>query len=345
MASDDFDTLVNQANLLAGSGNWQVAYGKLVQAEGLQPENPGLLNGIGTCLLQLGRPAEAVKYLKKVNILLPDSPDALHNLGLAYAAMGIFPLAEAAYRDALTLDPDFRMAIRSLAVVCIKQEERIKEGLEMLIALIKDNPEDIETLLILASSYEEGEQYTSAKDLCQYVLNIEPENENALETLERLSALEAGASQSAQLVIPESPGDLRIDESKPVSSGWLGGRSIIFYGGYEFSNAIRLMVPAQVLQRGGMNVKYASEIDPKEMQNFDTFVFSRPHLKQEWVDAFQACMRAGKRIILDIDGANFDSELFLFDSAGNVVDNNDDDARAIDNGQTSSLESFIEYIA
>ena len=49
--------------------------------------------------------------------------------------------------------------------------------------------------------------------------------------------------------------------------------------------------------------------------------------------------------IFDIDGANFDSTIFLYDSLGNLIASNDDaPSRYGANGSTSSLDSFIEYV-
>ncbi len=60
---------------------------------------------------------------------------------------------------------------------------------------------------------------------------------------------------------------------------------------------------------------------------------------------------AGDRVILDIDGATFDSQLFLFDSAGNVVASNDDgfingglNGDALDAGSLSTEDSFLEFV-
>lgn len=295
MASDDFDTLINQANLLAESGKWQDAYQKLDEAKSLQPQNPGLLNGMGVCLLQLGKHGEAAEYFLQVVEMLPDLPEVRHHLGLAYAAMGDFVLAEAAYRETLRLDPGFRAAKKSLAVICIKQEERVKEGLEMLMGLIREDAQDIEAVLILANSFEEAEQYASAMELYQYVLKIDPKNNAAKKALEKLSAAVNLQGSAVSVVTSDAA------EAESSNDALMGSKAVAFYAGFEFATAARLIIVAQALQRDGMSIKYTSEIAPQDLMQFDTFVFSRPHLKQEWVDAFQACMRAGKRIIIDID--------------------------------------------
>lgn len=50
---------------------------------------------------------------------------------------------------------------------------------------------------------------------------------------------------------------------------------------------------------------------------------------------------AGDRAIFDIDGATFDTELFLYDLAGNLLDSNDDFFE--DTGSTSVLDAFLQF--
>ncbi|NPV84663.1 MAG: tetratricopeptide repeat protein [Anaerolineae bacterium] len=302
MASEQIDELIEQANLSADSGNWLAAYQKLVQAQRFQPEHPGLLNGLGVCLLQLGRAEEAVACFEKLVSLLPDSPEALHSLGLAYVAMDDLKHAETAYRKALAIDPAFRLAQKSLAVVCVKQEEHVREGLDILLSLVEEDPEDIEAVLILAATFEEGGQHSSAIQLYEYVLNLQPENEVAQRAIAKLSSLEQ--SDGKQPFLPKvssADGTMPKVEDIGLRISMARDKKVVFYAGFEFATAARLMIVAQALQHNGLSVKYVSDVDSQDISSSDTFIFSRPHLKQEWVDAFQACMRAGKRIIVDID--------------------------------------------
>jgi len=302
MALEQFDTLVEQANLSADKGNWLAAYQKLIQAQRFEPEHPGLLNGLGVCLLQLGRTEEAVACFEKLASLLPDSAEAFHSLGLAYVAMGDLNRAEAAYRQALAVNPAFRLAQKSLAVVCVNQEERVREGLDILLSLIKEDPEDVEAVLILAATFESGGQRSSAMQLYEYALNLEPDNEIAQAAVARLSSLEqSDGKQPSALEVSSVDGAQRQEGASGLGFRTAFEKSVAFYAGFEFATAARLMLSAQALQRDGLSVKYVSDVDFQDISSYDTFVFSRPHLKQEWVDAFQACMRAGKRIIVDID--------------------------------------------
>jgi glycosyltransferase involved in cell wall biosynthesis len=78
-------------------------------------------------------------------------------------------------------------------------------------------------------------------------------------------------------------------------------QSICFYGGQEFVIGLRFYTPAQILSRQGIKTKFTGEVDPQDLNIYDTFVFQRPQLQQEWTKAFFAAVNAGKRVIIDID--------------------------------------------
>ena len=68
-------------------------------------------------------------------------------------------------------------------------------------------------------------------------------------------------------------------------------------------------------------------------------------------DYFSFDASAGNHVIFDIDGATFDSQLFLYDSAGNLVASNDDgfplggpNGNALDSGSTSTEDAFLDTI-
>ncbi len=58
-------------------------------------------------------------------------------------------------------------------------------------------------------------------------------------------------------------------------------------------------------------------------------------------DYYKFTVSTGQLGIFDIDGASFDTELFVYDTAGNLVASNDD-GNFLDDGSTSTLDSFIQ---
>jgi len=69
------------------------------------PDHPVAQNLLGTGLLQLGRPAEAVPYLERATRFQRDNPNLLANLAQAYLAVRRYPEACEAFRKASRLAP------------------------------------------------------------------------------------------------------------------------------------------------------------------------------------------------------------------------------------------------
>ena len=118
MATSAFDTLLVQADDAARQGHWSAALTALQQASRLEPDHTGALTGLGTCLIQLDRPAEAVAALQKVTRLAPLTAEAHNNLGVVYTCVGQPAEAEAAFRRALECAQEHVPAWKNLAMLC-----------------------------------------------------------------------------------------------------------------------------------------------------------------------------------------------------------------------------------
>ena len=75
------------------------------QALGIDPQHPDALNLMGTVLLQLGQPGEAMDRLQRAARRLRDNPGVLGNLAQAYFALGQYEQAREAFRKASRLNP------------------------------------------------------------------------------------------------------------------------------------------------------------------------------------------------------------------------------------------------
>ena len=209
MATRKLDKLVKLANEAADKADWQGAIEFLSLAEKLSVNDSGVLSGLGACLLQLKRPEEAIPYFSRVVELESQLPDAFCNLGMAYSAAGQLKEAEDAFLRALAMDGSHIMTRKNLAVLYAKQDSRLGEGLQLLINLLKDNPKDLESVLMLASYYLLGKMYDSAEKLCQYALNLDPGNAYALQMMEQIRAAEPANETQVQPEVraPEMPPD------------------------------------------------------------------------------------------------------------------------------------------
>ncbi|MCE1252372.1 MAG: tetratricopeptide repeat protein [Anaerolineae bacterium] len=322
MATNELDQLVMQANEAAEQGDWQSAVDVLKQAEKIAPDDTGVLSGLGACLLQMRLTEESAGYFKKVVDLEPDSADAFCNLGMAYSTLSRYEEAESLFKKSLSLQPDHLLARKNLAVLYVKQEDRLAEGLQILVGLLKDNPKDMESILMLASFYLLGKQYDPALKLSEYALTLEPQNavaldlRNQINEAKQLSEEEVPAGLSnpvptdpTRIARPEHARKLAglktlgAKKTQVVSQPLLADRkaSIMFIGGEEYSSGVRLLTPAKAINKMGYSVKYSSKPESKDVTENDIFVFSRPHLNLDWVNTFWHCANQGKRVVLDID--------------------------------------------
>jgi len=126
---------------------------------------------------------------------------------------------------------------------------------------------------------------------------------------ERLTRLEPGCvlAQEALARLPATVRPARPEQArrpaapkcKPQSS-IRGLQSIFFCGTGDISEGARLDVPAQALAAAGWRVKVGRGLSAADLVAYDTFVFSRPHLTARSLEGLQACVNAGKRVIVDL---------------------------------------------
>ncbi len=103
------------------------------------------------------------------------------------------------------------------------------------------------------------------------------------------------------------------------------------------------LVTAQNVDNAGFTLAQNDNIDNSLGNDVSTIY---PHITisgtgDDTFDYYRFSAGQGQIGIFDIDGASFDTELFLYDTAGNLLASNDD--AGLDDGSTSSLESFIQY--
>lgn len=404
MASKKSDNLVNLANEAAEKGDWNTAIENLEKAVVINPDDKGILSGLGACYLQVGKAEDSIQYFSKVIELENKLPDPFCNLGMAYYAVEKFAEAEEAYKKALAIDPSHVMTRKNLAVLYVRQTEHIGEGLKLLVELLKENPKDLEIVLMVSSYYLLMGMNEAVEKFCLYALSLDPENEMAknmlaqarlaAETQEKTEESKTGDEKTAQEPAPTTdvskiarpehaqklsglkkliqdekaktvtenkplepikqqpvtPSIVRpsivnqkpvkkpkvvsntskeIDQLSPVdkasyytplasnmpvnipvttanavplqNAGPSPVGNVCMYGGGEFSVGLRLFTLKRILESYGMRVKLSAKVDPADIQNFDTFVFERPQLDQNWANALSAALQARKKVIIDIE--------------------------------------------
>ncbi len=100
---------------LVECGSYQEAIGFLEKASILLPEDPDVANGLGIALLECGQQDTSAHALEKAVSLAPDDAQFLSNLGRCYFSGKRFSEAEYVLRRALEFSPNFSEAHAMLA--------------------------------------------------------------------------------------------------------------------------------------------------------------------------------------------------------------------------------------
>lgn len=312
MYSQSYETLLAQADEAARQGDWQTALSTLEQVANLAPQDPGVLTGLGVCLIQVGRVDEALPLFEKVAAMLPTSAEAQASLGLGYALAGRLEAAATAYQRALSLDGENAQTWKNLAAVYLRQG-RMAEGVPILAALVKSNLDDWEAAYLLAQCYEAADEAESARTLYERVLEIQPDHAEARQALERLPAPVSGMPRLARPEHAQKLAALKSLREKrgscpqpfegrtPHSPPSAASLRVAFYGPPEVLTEARLGAPARALAQSGARVKVGLRLEANDLEQFDYFVVANPHLSTQLLEICQAARLAGKRLVVDID--------------------------------------------
>lgn len=308
-----FDKLIQEAEEFVQQGEWRLAFERLARAHEIIPDDPGVLTGLGTCMLQWQGPQEALPFFQQAIIRVPDSPDAHNNLGLVQTLTGQLKAAEGSYQMAVTLDPDNAQAWKNLAGLYLLQDDRVGEGVNILAAVIGSNPFDADAWFMLGRCYQEIGDLTSARDSFQRTLELQPDHSQAQEALDQVASpipKPSLAPDITRIARPEhaqklaSLKSIKILQTRPAM-GERKATGVAFYGPPEFITEARLGVPARALSKSGLPVKVSLRLDPADLkpgaQVPAIFVFANPHYSPELSAAVEQCLQAGKRVVIDLD--------------------------------------------
>ena len=198
-----FGVIMGVVSLLAGAsapdaeriladGNQRYERGDFVGAasafELFLAANPGsyeVIFKLATSYHELGDVEKFHAATRQLLSLDPDRSDAFTLMGKRYQWEGRFTDAESALRRALESDPKNLEARSRLADVCLAMGDR-EEGLEHLDRIVKENPEHVEFLWMLARSVEDPDR---ERELYRQILRASPEGD--LVAKGRLNLLQA----------------------------------------------------------------------------------------------------------------------------------------------------------
>lgn len=107
------------------AGNLPAAEAALQSLLQLQPNSPEAVHLLGLVRHKQGHPREAIGLMQRSIELNPDHPDFHNNLGEAFRGAGDLPAAEQSYRRALAIRPNFPEATANLGLLRVAERDLI----------------------------------------------------------------------------------------------------------------------------------------------------------------------------------------------------------------------------
>ncbi|RCK72368.1 MAG: TPR repeat [Anaerolineae bacterium] len=304
MENSSLETLLLNANQAVTEGNWSDALNYLLQAREIQPYNADLLTAIGGVHIQMGKADEALEYYQEALRLQPYSAQAHQNLANAYAIMGQYSEAESSYRRALELDEDDRFSWLGLARVCIVQE-KYQEGVEILAALVKSDPQDFQAVTLLAECYEQAGDSATARWLYQQALDVEQEYSPAKQGLQRIQSQEGFLGEIDKQALSQKlaalKSKLQAQQKQTFHTQATSPKSILFCGPPLASSELRFGSLAQELMRRGFTVQITTRFEGGFKSDAQLLLISRPHVSQDLTEAVLQSKEKGVKVIVDLD--------------------------------------------
>jgi tetratricopeptide (TPR) repeat protein len=157
-------------------------------------------------VMQASRAEDAIRALRNILSAFPDFAYAHNDLAVLSYQMGDKGRALRHYEAAAHLEPRNITFQKNLADFYYIEQNRIKDALQLYVKVLEIEPADIETLLALGKICSEMQQHDDAIVFFKRVLEIEPWNQVARASLERLESKEPVVAQgaSAQAVHSEA---------------------------------------------------------------------------------------------------------------------------------------------
>jgi tetratricopeptide (TPR) repeat protein/glycosyltransferase involved in cell wall biosynthesis len=132
---------------------------------------------------------EVINELEMLVESFPHFALAYNDLGVLYYQVGKKEKAHQSYEKAVQLDPANIVSQKNLADYYYVEMGRIEEALQIYVKILKLNPRDIETLLITGHVCVALNNYEDAEVFYRRVLELEPQNEVAQSSLNKLDKM------------------------------------------------------------------------------------------------------------------------------------------------------------
>ncbi len=175
----------NLGMLAAQTGQTEEAVLDFQKSLSLKPNYATALLNLGNLYRRAHDFSEAEDLLGRALAAEPDNPEANYNMGMLYAQQNQFPKASEYFERALTLRPDYPDALNNLGVLLVRQG-RYADAQEKFANCIRVAPNLDQGYLNLARLYAVMNDKEKARSVLQDLLQRQPENKIAQQSLEML---------------------------------------------------------------------------------------------------------------------------------------------------------------
>jgi len=138
-----------------------------------RPDNARAHSSVGTCLVRVGRPEEAMPYFREALRLDPDHVNAFNGLGAAMTSMGRTEDSLNFYRAALAMEPDDSVTHNNL-IVALTRLGRFDEAIAQGEAAVRLHREDVNSHHNLANALLARGRNREAVVHFEHTLRLDP---------------------------------------------------------------------------------------------------------------------------------------------------------------------------
>ncbi len=167
-------TYYQHAELFLRRQQFAEAESLLQEAFRLRPNDPDIMNKLGSAFWELGRPTEAEPLFSRAHGLRPEDAEILNNLGLARWDLGRPGDAAECYRQALEIHPDSIDARMNLGVV-LSDLGQFDEALEWLRGVVRLRPDLADGLQNLGMTLARLGRWDEALEYYDRALSFSPQ--------------------------------------------------------------------------------------------------------------------------------------------------------------------------
>jgi tetratricopeptide (TPR) repeat protein len=175
-------------------GFWQDSEVLFRRAIAVGGEDGRTLTYLGSVLGAMGRPLEAIGYLRQAVVLKPEFPQGHYNLGVALCQAGMVEESLPAFRAALQAQPHYADALRAEAFA-LHQLGRDQEAVSAYEQSLKLDPESAEAHSSLGALLDRLDRLDEAMKHYREALRINP---NSAQTHNNMGAALAKAGKPAE---------------------------------------------------------------------------------------------------------------------------------------------------